>query len=98
MIPIKSKKNLETTIEEIRKFSFSYLEKYSPSKQQLRTYLLKKFLNFPQKRTEKNNILNLIDLVILDLEDSKFISDKAYTESKTKSLSSSEKPIVWRMC
>jgi len=44
MIPSKSKKNLEATIEEIRKFSFSYLEKYAPSKQQLRTYLLKKFL------------------------------------------------------
>ena len=45
MIPRKSKKKLEATIEEIRKFSFSYLEKYAPSKQQLRTYLLKKFFN-----------------------------------------------------
>ena len=30
MIPTKNKKNLDTTIHEIRKFSFSYLEKYSP--------------------------------------------------------------------
>ena len=30
MIPRKNKKNLEASIEEIRKFSFSYLEKYSP--------------------------------------------------------------------
>ena len=51
MNPIKNKKDLETTIDEIRKFSYSYLEKYSRSKQQLRTYLFKKFL-------KKNNNLN----------------------------------------
>jgi len=46
MIPIKNKKKaLEVTVEEMRKFSLSYLEKYAPSKQQLKTYLLKKYLN-----------------------------------------------------
>ena len=44
MIPRKNKKNLEASIEEIRKFSFSYLEKYSPSKQQFKSYLLNIFL------------------------------------------------------
>ncbi len=45
MIPIKNKKkNFEYTVEEMRNFSFAYLEKYSPSKQQLKTYLLKKYL------------------------------------------------------
>ena len=84
MIPIKSKKNLEAIIEEIRKFSFSYLEKYAPSRQQLRTYLLKKFFNSPKTYVGKSELLNLIDLVISDLEKNKFISDKFYTESKTK--------------
>jgi len=42
--PIKNKKDLETTINEIRNYAYAYLEKYSPSKQQLRTYLFKKFL------------------------------------------------------
>ena len=28
----------------MRNFSFAYIEKYTPSKQQLRTYLLKKYL------------------------------------------------------
>ena len=42
--PIKNKKDLETTINDIRNFAYAYLEKYSPSKQQLRTYLFKKFL------------------------------------------------------
>ena len=44
MNPIKNKKDLEASIEEIRKFAYSYLEKYSPSKQQLKIYLLKKYL------------------------------------------------------
>ena len=45
MIPIKNKKkSLEMTVEEMRNFAFAYIEKYAPSKQQLKTYLLKKYL------------------------------------------------------
>ena len=45
MIPNKNKKKtLEATVDEMRNFSYAYIEKYSPSKQQLKTYLLKKFL------------------------------------------------------
>ena len=44
MNPIKNKKDLEETIDQIRNFAYSYLEKYTPSKQQLRTYLLKKII------------------------------------------------------
>ena len=83
MIPRKSKKNLEATIEEIRKFSFSYIEKYAPSKQQLRTYLLKKFLKSSNFYVAKSELLTLIDLVISDLEKHEFISDKFYSQSKT---------------
>ena len=84
MILSKSKKNLEGTIEEIRKFSFSYLKKYAPSRQQLRTYLLKKFFKSSNFHVAKSELLTLIDLVISDLEKSKFISDKFYSQSKTK--------------
>ena len=84
MIPSKSKKNLEATIEEIRKFSFSYLEKYSSSRQQLRTYLLKKFFKSSNSYVAKSELLTLIDLVISDLEKNKFISDKFYSQSKIK--------------
>ena len=43
MIPIKNKKKaLELTVEEMRNFAFIYVEKFAPSKQQLKTYLLKK--------------------------------------------------------
>ena len=45
MIPIKNKKkSLTYTVEEMRNFAFIYVEKFAPSKQQLKTYLLKKYL------------------------------------------------------
>ena len=87
MIPIKNKKKaLEATVEEMRKFSFSYLEKYSPSKQQLKTYLLKKYLKKSAFNIKKQDIVDLIDVVLLDLEKTKFISDKFYSESKARNL------------
>ena len=87
MIPIKNnKKNLEATVEEMRKFSFSYIEKYAPSKQQLKTYLLKKYLKLKTEKVKKQDIKDLIDVVTDDLEKSKFLSDKFYSESKAKSL------------
>ena len=84
MNPIKNKKDLETTIEEIRKFSYSYLEKYSPSKQQLRTYLFKKLVKKNQKISSKREIFNLIDSVIASLVDQKLLSDEYYSDAKSK--------------
>ena len=87
MIPIKNrKKSLEITVDEMRNFSLSYIEKYSPSKQQLKTYLLKKYLKQKVQNVNKKNILYLIDIVLRDLEKSKFINDKFYSNSKAKSL------------
>ena len=41
MIPIRNKKKtLKVTVEEMRNFAFAYVEKYAPSKQQLKTCLL----------------------------------------------------------
>jgi len=87
MIPIKNrKKTLEVTVEEMRNFSFSYIEKYAPSKQQLKTYLLKKYLKLSLPNVKKEDITNLIDIVLSNLEKTKFISDKFYSESKSRSL------------
>ena len=87
MIPIKNKKkNLKATVEEMRNFSFAYIEKYTPSKQQLRTYLLKKYLKVKIPNINKKNITDLIDVVLKDLENSKFINDQFYSKSKAKSL------------
>tara|TARA_Y100000590_G_scaffold235376_1_gene265034 strand:+ start:2347 stop:2910 length:564 start_codon:yes stop_codon:yes gene_type:complete len=87
VIPIKNKKKtLQATVEEMRNFSFAYIEKYAPSKQQLKTYLLKKYLKNKIKDINKKNITDLIDIVLEDLEKNKFINDKFYSKSKAKSL------------
>tara|TARA_B100000579_G_scaffold349443_1_gene302993 strand:+ start:3581 stop:4144 length:564 start_codon:yes stop_codon:yes gene_type:complete len=87
MIPIKNKKkSLEATVDEMRNFAFNYIEKFAPSKQQLKTYLLKKYLKSKITSVKKSNITNLIDIVTQDLEKSKFINDKFYSESKAKNL------------
>ena len=84
MNPIKNKKDLETTIDEIRNFAYAYLEKYSPSKQQLKTYLFKKLLKKKQNIANKKDLFNLIDVVISSLEDQNLISDKYYSDAKSK--------------
>ena len=84
MNPIKNKKDLETTIEEIRNFAYSYLEKYSPSKQQLRIFLFKKLVKKNQKISSKKQAFNLIDTVIASLIDQKLLSDKVYSDSKSR--------------
>ena len=81
---IRNKKNLETTINEIRNIAYTYLEKYNPSKQQLRTYLFKKFLKKNQKIFNKKELFNLIDVVISTLTDQKLISDEYYSDVKAK--------------
>ncbi len=87
MIPIKNKKkNLEATVEEMRNFAFAYIEKYAPSKQQLKTYLLKKYIKLKVSSVNKSNINDLINAVLEDLEKTKFINDKFYSNSKAKSL------------
>ena len=87
MIPIKNKKKtLEATVEEMRNFSLSYLEKYSPSKQQLKTYLLKKYLKTGNLKSKKQDLIDLIDVVLIDLEKSKFISDKLQKQPSREQL------------
>ena len=87
MIPIRNKKkSLQVTVEEMRNFAFAYIEKYAPSKQQLKTYLLKKYLKSSVPSVKKQDLTNLIDIVLVDLEKSKFINDKFYSESKAKSM------------
>ena len=84
MNPIKNKKDLEATIDDIRSFAYSYLEKYSPSKQQLKTYLFKKLIKKRLKISSKKEIFNLIDSVIASLVDQKLLNDEYYSDSKSK--------------
>ena len=68
MIPIKNKKKtLEVTVEEMRNFAFNYIEKFAPSKQQLKTYLLKKYLKSKNPSIKKSNILCIGDSLETDI-------------------------------
>ena len=87
MIPIRNrKKTLKVTVEEMRNFAFTYIEKYAPSKQQLKTYLLKKYLKISNEDVKKKDVNNLIDIVLSDLEKNRFINDKFYSDSKAESM------------
>ena len=87
MIPIRNKKKtLQVTVDEMRNFALSYVEKYAPSKQQLKTYLLKKYLKTSIPNIKKQDVTDLIDVVLSDLEKSRFINDKFYSDSKAKSM------------
>ena len=87
MIPIRNKKKtLKVTVDEMRNFAFAYVEKYAPSKQQLKTYLLKKYLKISVPNVKKQDVNNLIDIVLSDLEKNRFINDKFYSHSKAKSM------------
>ena len=44
MNPIVNKSDFEDLTTNLRDLAYSYLEKYSPSKQQLKVYLLKMFI------------------------------------------------------
>ncbi len=87
MIPIRNKKKtLQITVDEMRNFALAYIEKYAPSKQQLKTYLLKKYLKLSVSDVKKKDVNNLIDIVLSDLEKSRFVNDKFYSDSKAKSM------------
>ena len=86
MNPIKNKKYLEATIDEIKNFAYSYLDKYNPSKQQLKTYLYKKMIKKKLNISNKKEIFDLINTVIETLVEQKFLSDKYYSDAKSKSL------------
>ena len=86
MNPIKNRRDLEAIINDIRNFAFSYLEKYSPSKQQLRIYLFKKLIKINQRKSNKKEIFDLIDSVITSLIDQKLLSDRYYSDAKSKAL------------
>ena len=85
MNSIRNKKDFETIIGEIKSFAYNYLEKYSPSKQQLKTHLYKKLVKSKQKISSKKEMFNLIDVVISSLEDQNLLNDKHYSDMKSKS-------------
>jgi regulatory protein len=64
--------------------ALKYLDKYQPSKKDLRIYLFKKSREIPLDNKDKTKTLEEIDDVILSLEKLGLIDDKIYSEIKSK--------------
>ena len=84
MDPISNKKDFEDLTTNLRDLAYSYIEKYSPSKQQVKTYLLKKYLNKFQGSKSKKDISAIIDKIVSNLEKNRLIDDRLYSDSKAR--------------
>ena len=86
MNPTSNKKDFDDLSTTLKDLAFSYIEKYSPSKQQLKVYLMKKILIKFKSTKSKKEISDLIDKVLVNLEQNKFLNDELYSDSKSRSL------------
>ena len=84
MNPIVNKSDFEDLTTNLRDLAYSYLEKYSPSKQQLKVYLLKKYLTKIKGTKSKKEVTSIIDEIILNLEKNRIINDEMYSDSKAR--------------
>ena len=84
MDPISNKKEFDDLTANLRDLAYSYIEKYNPSKQQTKTYLLKKYLKKYQGSKAKKEISEIIDNIVANLEKSHFLNDSLYSDSKPK--------------
>ncbi len=84
MNPILNKKDFEDLTTNLKDLALSYLEKYSPSKQQLKVYLLKKYLTKIKGSKSKKEVTLIIDKIIETLERNKIINDELYSDSKAR--------------
>ena len=86
MDPISNKKEFEDLTANLRDLAYSYIEKYNPSKQQTKTYLLKKYLKKFRGTKVKKDITEIIDNIVSNLEKSHFLNDSLYSESRARML------------
>ena len=84
MNPTANKSDFEDLTTNLRDLAYSYLEKYSPSKQQLKVYLLKKYLTKIKGSKSKKEVTSIIDEIISNLEKNKILNDEMYCDSKAR--------------
>ena len=84
MNPIVNKSDFEDLTTNLRDLAYSYLEKYSPSKQQLKVFLLKKYLTKIKGTKSKKEVTTIIDEIILHLEKNRILNDELYSDSKAR--------------
>tara|TARA_X000000368_G_C22918852_1_gene662091 strand:- start:147 stop:707 length:561 start_codon:yes stop_codon:yes gene_type:complete len=86
MNPTLNKKDFEDLTTNLKDLAYSYIEKYSPSKQQLKIYLLKKYLNKFNGSRSKKDISDLIDKILANMESNKILNDEMYSDSRARVL------------
>ena len=80
MNPTSNKSDFEDLTTNLKDLAYSYLEKYNPSKQQLKIYLLKKYLTKIKGTKSKKEVTSIIDEIVVNLEKNKIdYLDKPYT-------------------
>ena len=84
MDPISNKKDFEDLTANLRDLAYSYIEKYNPSRQQTKTYLLKKYLTKFQGSKAKKEIGEIIEKIVLNLEKNNFLNDRLYSDAKAR--------------
>ncbi len=84
MNPTSNKRDFEDLTTNLKDLAYSYLEKYSPSKQQLKIYLLKKYLTKIKGTKSKREVSSIIDEILKNLEQNKIINDELYSDSKAR--------------
>ena len=84
MNPTANKSDFEDLTTNLKDLAYSYLEKYSPSKQQLKVYLLKKYLTKIKGTKSKKEVTSIIDEIISNLEKNRFLNDEMYSDSKAR--------------
>jgi|TARA_B110000211_G_C14032287_1_gene532738 regulatory protein len=84
MNPTLNKKDFEDLTTNLKDLAYNYLEKYSPSKQQLKVYLLKKYLTKIKGTKSKREVSDIIDEIINHLEKNKIIDDELFADSKAR--------------
>ncbi len=84
MNPTLNKSDFDDLTTSLKDLAYSYLEKYSPSKQQLKVYLLKKYLTKIKGTTSKKEVSSIIDEIILNLEKNRILNDQLFSDSKAR--------------
>ena len=84
MNPTSNKRDFEDLTTNLKDLAYSYLEKYNPSKQQLKVFLLKKYLTKIKGGKSKREVTSIIDQIVANLEKNKILNDEMYSDSKAR--------------
>jgi regulatory protein len=84
MNPTANKSDFDDLTTNLKDLAYGYLEKYSPSKQQLKVFLLKKYLTKIKGTQSKKEVTAIIEEIVSNLEKNKILTDELYSDSKAR--------------